>query len=413
MILKPWYTSSDIISAVKRKIALPTFQGTFSDGDILDFANEVLKEEQVPMIMRYHEEYFTNNVLVTLQPNKSRYTIPERAIGTKLRDLHYQDPNGNLLEMVAVNPDERSFYQQSNYSNSSLVHYYLEGNDIVLIPTVTNSAPDGYLLFSIYQRPNLLVEESRAAIITSFGKQITINIATLVAGQTFIITQSGVNTIFTAVNGAPSANQFQIGVDSPTTASNLASAINVNGIASASVSTNVLTLTYSDRNITCSAINTSAFVISSNLMMNCAAGIPTNITTGSYIDIMQTKSAHKVYTTSYLIPSGGISTNSFILLDSAMSTELIVGDYIALQYESIIPQIPTDMHSVLAERTSGRILAAQGDTQGLQVTNAKIGELKDAESAFLENRTEGTPKKVTARHSLLRYSKNGYYRSRG
>lgn len=413
MILKPWYTSNDIISAVKRKIALPTFQGTFSNEDILDFANEVLKEEQVPLIMQYHEEYFTTRVIIPLEANKSSYTIPERAIGTKLRDLYFQDTNGNLYEMTAINPDDRSFWAQTNYSANNVSRYYLEGNNIILVPGVTVAAPAGNLYFSIYQRPNLIVSEDRAAIITGFCKIVTIDNTSLVAGDTLTLNQNNVDTIFTAVAGAPSINEFQIGATSAITANNLANTVNTNGIGTASVVSSIVTIEFVNRKMTFATSNTAAIQIDSRLCIDCDGGVPTIFIPGVNIDIMQTKPAHKIYNTSVLLVNGSVSGNSFLIDNSLVSQELIVGDYIGLEYESIIPQIPSDMHSALAERTSGRILAAQGDTQGLQVTSAKIGEIKQAETSFLENRTEGNAKKVTSRHSVLRYSKRGYYRSGG
>jgi len=44
--------------------------------------------------------------------------------------------------------------------------------------------------------------------------------------------------------------------------------------------------------------------------------------------------------------------------------------------QCIIPQIPPELHSGLAERTAARILASLGDMSGLQASNAKIQELE-------------------------------------
>ena len=40
MAKKPYYTSNTLIEAVKRKMAMPISQVTFSDADILAFADE-------------------------------------------------------------------------------------------------------------------------------------------------------------------------------------------------------------------------------------------------------------------------------------------------------------------------------------------------------------------------------------
>ena len=84
MGIRPWMTSNELIEAVKRKIALPINQRTFSEEDILAFSNEELMISQVPDILMYHEEFFVFSEDVTLIPNVQRYAIPERAMGMKL-----------------------------------------------------------------------------------------------------------------------------------------------------------------------------------------------------------------------------------------------------------------------------------------------------------------------------------------
>src|SRR6266853_4661648 len=104
----PWYTSSDLVSAVQRKIAMPLNQRTFTSDDILAFANEEMLISQVPDILMYHQEYFVWSENVLLVPNQQRYSVPERAMGMKLRDVYYVDNNGNLFEMTRINPDDKA-----------------------------------------------------------------------------------------------------------------------------------------------------------------------------------------------------------------------------------------------------------------------------------------------------------------
>ena len=48
-----------------------------------------------------------------------------------------------------------------------------------------------------------------------------------------------------------------------------------------------------------------------------------------------------------------------------------------------------------------------GDKEGLQISNAKLQEIEARQGSLLDDRSEGTPQKITARHSLLRYGKMG------
>jgi hypothetical protein len=57
----PWMTSDDLLESVKRKISFPSSQSTFTDADILAFANEELMISQVPSVMSFHEEYLSRS----------------------------------------------------------------------------------------------------------------------------------------------------------------------------------------------------------------------------------------------------------------------------------------------------------------------------------------------------------------
>jgi hypothetical protein len=170
----PWYTSDDLIAAVKRKISFPVSQVTFTNNDILSFANEEMFIAQVPSVLLYHEEYFVTYKVMPLQTNLNIYPIPNRATGMKLRDLFWQDQNGNLFEMTRIEEHDKAFYQMNGGSNQAIHTFYVQGNDVVLTPGVVNS-PTGSLVFVFFLRPNQLVKNDRAAIIQSFGQNIQIN----------------------------------------------------------------------------------------------------------------------------------------------------------------------------------------------------------------------------------------------
>src|SRR5258706_10131324 len=96
---KPWLTSNELIASVQRKIAFPLSQVTFSRNDILAFANDEMMVSQVPSVLQYHEEYFVHSVNVPLKTGVSRYPIPNRAIGMRLRDVKWADNAGNMFDM--------------------------------------------------------------------------------------------------------------------------------------------------------------------------------------------------------------------------------------------------------------------------------------------------------------------------
>ena len=429
--ITPYMTSNDLIASVQRKISMPLSQNLFSARDILAFANEELFISQVPAILEFHEEYFVFTLKVPIVPKKHRYPIPTRAIGMKLRDVKWQDSNHNVFDMTRVNPEEKSFYQQNIGTSEVISKYYIEGNDLVLLPalTITNSV---YLIFYYFLRPNQLVANERAAIIIGFNNTITVLNANIVPGDTITINSNDpINLqVFTAVTGLPAANQFQIAGSDIATATNLVNAINLNGLAGTATNGNPSTslITISFNNILMSqgliTSNPAAFIIPLDTQSIQFNQLPstyqdpiTFVTTPLYVpgvtvDFLQTNPGHRTYAIDVPIPLKSISgtTTSFIL--ETVPTNIFVGDYICLSNECIIPQIPPDLHTSLAQRTATMILGALGDQAGLQASALKVQEMEKKQISLLDARVEGSALKIAPKKSLLRFQSYGSRRRR-
>jgi hypothetical protein len=279
-----------------------------------------------------------------------------------------------------------------------------------LSPTVTQAA-SGSLVFYIYLRPNQLVADARACIAQYFTKTVTV--VGPIAGDTVTIN----NIPFVA------GTDFAIGVNDATTASNLTAAILSNGVipvaTNGAPATNVITLKYL-------SLDTDITSTVSSLAVQNGQGIQfdqvpatyldpeTNLTTDLYldgekVDFLQTKPGHRTYGYDVTIPVGGISGSIINFAPDTVPDNFAIGDYICLANECIIPQIPPDLHNGLAERTCARILASLGDLQGVQASMGKIAEINQSQGTLLDSRAEGSPKKISGRHGLLRYGKRGKY----
>jgi hypothetical protein len=417
----PWMTSAQLIEAVKRKISYPLSQNTFTDADVLKFANEEMYIQQVPSIMEVHEEYFTVSQTVPLVSYQSRYEIPERAIGLKLRDLFYIDNGTNLMEMTRISSEDKAYFQANLSMNSSVHKFYFEGNDVVLSPSV-GAGPNGNLLFIYYLRPNEIVTTDRASTITGFSKNVTINTSLIVANDTIIIE----GTTFTAVTGSPAANEFQIGVNDIATATNLVNALTTAGFTASNGSPATSNVSIVTDNVLMSVTSDSAGLVVGDPIVIQFDQIPSNITALSLVDIIQKKSGHKTRAIDVKVPAGSISGNSIAFPSSSIEAQitdgkyyqqsmiineiprgLVVGDFFCTSGECIIPQIPSDLHTVLADRTAARILSSIGDRDGLADLQQRLAQSEHRTTTMIDNRAEGSPKKVTSRHSLLRYMKQG------
>jgi len=407
MAAKPYYTSNNLIEAVKRKASIPLSQVTFTENDILAFANEEMMMSQVPMMLAYHEEYYVYNEEVVLEANKDRYPIPARAIGMRLRDVKYKDNNGNLYDMTRIDPSNRELFQGITYPVNVLAAYYLENTDLVL-PHVRPQTSTGTISFSYFLRPNQLVLDERAAIINDFSKEITVDNALLVAGTLLNVG----NITFTAVVGAPGTNEYQIGASSTDTATNLANAINTNGTYSATSMVAVVSLSYEEVDLSITTPNeNNGISISTNIEINFTANIDTDVfANDDLIDFLQTGSGHKTYGIDREIPLNGISGATITFSDSEVPDGVHSGDYICLAQECIIPQLPDDLHNGLAERVVARLLEALGDREGLGVVNDKIQDIDKRTGNLIDQRVDSDCQKILNKYSLLRLGKSGINR---
>lgn len=311
-----YLSSSTLIESAKVRGMIPETQVTFTEEDLLRFANEEMDTALVPYVMSFHEDYFLFPEDIPLENNVLGYAIPYRAVGNKLREVAYKDPGNNLYEMTRILVEDLPFYQYDGGSSTSIGAFSIQNNEIVLPGQSDNFTAAGSLATFYYIRPNQLVTEDRACTITDINRT---------TGQI-------------AVNNLPDIYSI-----------------------------------------------------------------------GSLIDFIQIKSPNKCYSIDVVV-SNVDSTNAVFTFDPAdIPIKLKRGDYICLAEECIIPQIPIDLHPMLAQRVACRCLEALGDQQGLQAANTKLAEMELKLGSAIDNRVEGAPLKITNRHGFLRASRN-YFR---
>ena len=157
-----------LLESVKRRASLPTTQITFQEEDFLAFANEEMDIGVVPHVLSYHEDYLLFTEDIPLERNISRYQIPNRAVGNKLRDVSYVDNSGTIFEMTRIFVEDVSYFQYGALGSitSPLKAFYTEGDSIVVLPENDIGAA-GALRVSYYMRPNALVSESDVARMTA------------------------------------------------------------------------------------------------------------------------------------------------------------------------------------------------------------------------------------------------------
>lgn len=392
-----YLNSSDLISTVKREALIPTNQNLFTNNDFLAMANQELRISVVPQVLTSHEEYFVRDSdPIPLVANISNYQIPYRAVGSKFRAVFYLDTNGNLRSMTRISPDDRPYYQLSNFQNR-FVYFFLQGNDVVIVPTV-DSNPQGYLVFSYYMRPNELVDVSRVSTILNISLNGTTNILTIpttgdissgsaILSNVAVINNVAVGQLITGTGIAP--NTLVVGISGSTvTMSNPATLISTGTLITFSSTTS-----FTVDNIPTTATTTQ---LGNNV---------TGFTNSTYLDMCQTNPGHRILTFDKVPVQVDTINKVITFITSDVSPLLVLGDYISYAGECIIPNIPSDLHDVLAQRVVTRCLLALGDQAGYQAATQKLGDMQQNASYLISNRSEAEPQKINNLKGLIRGAK--------
>ena len=93
--------------------------------------------------------------------------------------------------------------------------------------------------------------------------------------------------------------------------------------------------------------------------------------------------------------------------------DIKVGDYVTVAEETPVPNIPTEMHPMLAQATAIHILEALGDTEALSNAEKRMMKMVNSVQTLIDDRVELAPKKIKPRHSTLAQSVGTIRKYRG
>lgn len=133
--------------------------------------------------------------------------------------------------------------------------------------------------------------------------------------------------------------------------------------------------------------------------------IPTSWVIGTKIDIINHKPGFHVKNVSAEIT--GISGNT-ITVDQDLDANIAEGDWVALEDESPVPNIPQEFFQYLAQATAVHILESLGDMEAMQAAAQRLDQMKLNALRLISPRVEGQSKKFVARRNRGSYSNSNW-----
>ena len=404
--VKAGLTTSALLKSIKRRAMIPDNQNTFTDQDFIDLMNEEMMIGLVPSILQMKEEYFIFNQVVPLIAEKSNYPIPERALASKIRELCFRD--SSQLVTVSANTVESLSITAGNTTINGFTTETLSTVNVGDFVSGT-SIPEHCIVFS--KGTNFIVvsfppTETDASIDLIFSRYSPYK------ANEYEMTQIAVDDRYTGLsNGTGSADFtgfrrfYLMGNDvilhpsvGPTPHGSLSFYyyLRPNSLVKDSAVATITALDKTTGNITLSSIPSGYSVY--------VAG--SNNTVATTFDFIKAKSAHNILDIDLTINSVNSTTKVINMDPYKIPKDLEVGDYIALAGQTCIPNIPTELHMVLAQRVAQRALEALGDTEGLNNAANKIAEMENKLTTMIDNRVEGSPRKVVNRALMTGVARN-------
>ena len=140
---------------------------------------------------------------------------------------------------------------------------------------------------------------------------------------------------------------------------------------------------------------------------------PAELTNLGDMDFVQGRTPNKILNYDIRPIEASKNTNFIRFNPEDIPADLVKGDYVTLAGETCVPNLPTEMHPLLAQYAAIYILEGLNDTEGLANANRKLQKMETSIMNILEDRVEGSPQKINPRHSTLVQTgiRNRFFRS--
>lgn len=149
------FTTSNLVSSIKRTAHVPSGNSTFSVTDFLAVADMQMRTMIAPRIASCRENYWLTTQETEVDSDSNKYYMPSKALGSSFVDIKVRS-GSNLIHLIRL---EVSDLYSTQYSTLPSYAYYIEDATIKLIPNTLS----GSVVIWYYRIPSQLVPTSSCA----------------------------------------------------------------------------------------------------------------------------------------------------------------------------------------------------------------------------------------------------------
>lgn len=173
--------TTDLITSIQRRAAIPVAQVTFTTTDFMQMIDEELASKLLPLILEQMEEYYVADYPYNITRGQNAYPLPVRATASMLRDVQIisaADPDSiSPLERLQI----ENLYSSTSSSYRVMIKksgFYIKSNTVYMYPTPEYT--QNIINLEYYTRPNSSVSPSSCAQIVSINASLnTLTVSSL------------------------------------------------------------------------------------------------------------------------------------------------------------------------------------------------------------------------------------------
>lgn len=162
------YSVDSLITSVKTRSMNASNQNLITDADIVRIASEELQSVIIPYIESVKQEYWVTSKNDTFVQGQVNYEVPQRASGSKFRDVMLVDNQGNQVLLNYIQPEDmKSSWAYAPYQFG----FYPQDNHIVLVlGNLLGAANYSFVRLNYFRRPNTLCPTDQAGQVMSIDR---------------------------------------------------------------------------------------------------------------------------------------------------------------------------------------------------------------------------------------------------
>lgn len=199
------YSVNALLTSVKQRSMNAENQNLLSDSDIIRIASEELQGTILPYIESVKNEYYVTNKDLPFVQGTLRYDIPQRATGTKLRDVCLVDNQGNEVLLNYINPEDMK--SSFAYAPYQFGFYPTDYSINLVLGNILGAANYSYVRMIYFRRPNTLCPTGSGG---NAGQVVSFNTVAKTITLDFAPTTWTTATQFDIINSMP---PFQSRID--------------------------------------------------------------------------------------------------------------------------------------------------------------------------------------------------------